>query len=93
MATYRVESAEETTGGNVNCDTYVLNDAEEVIGHFTVVLNAADVLDVAGLTKAERVAAYKALFSADPRIAKTVDSESAAAQMRADVPFPVTVDL
>ena len=52
-----------------------------------------DGLALAGLPKAERIAGYKALFASDPRIAGTVDSESAKAQIEADVSFPVTVNL
>ena len=93
MAKFRVVSVEERTDGDVACDTYVLNDADAVIGHFTVILRAADVLAMAGLDKAQRIAGYKLLFGADPRIAGVTDSEAAVAQMEADVPFPVTVDL
>ena len=53
---------------------------------------AADaVLALAGLTKGERIAGYKVLFFADARIQRTTDSVNAAAQMEADVDFPVTV--
>ena len=93
MAKFKVVSVEEQSNGNVNCDTYVLNDEDAVIGHFTVVLDAAEVLAVAGWDKPQRVAAYLALFKADPRISKTVDSEAAVAQMEADIVFPVTVEI
>ena len=89
MAKYRIESVKESTDGDVHCETYVLNNANEVIGHFTVVLDSAEIL-AAGGTVAQRVAVYKALFFADSRIALTVDSESAVAKMNNDVSFPVT---
>ena len=91
MAQYKVQSIEAQANGNVNCDTYVLSDEDAVLGHFTVVLNADDVLALAGLTQAQRIAGYKALFFADPRIQRTQDSEAALAQMEGDVNFPVTV--
>ena len=93
MATYRIDGVEEQASGDVHADTYVLNDADVVIGHFTVVLKADDVLALSGLTQAQRIAGYKALFEADPRITKTVDSESAVAQIEADLTFPITVTL
>ena len=93
MARFKVQSIEERTDGDVACDTFVLKDDDTEIGHFTVILHAAEVLAVAGLDKAQRITAYKILFSADPRIQGVTDSEAAVAQMEADVPFPVTVDL
>ena len=93
MAKFRVVSVEERTDGDIACDTYVLKDDDTVIGHFTVILKAAEVLAVAELPKLARVARYKDLFGADPRILGVTDSEAAVAQMEADVPFPVTVDL
>ena len=76
MAKYRVRDVEERTDGDIACDTFVLVEKDDgeggtvdvVIGHFTVVLRSAEVLALAGLPKAQRVAGYKALFSADPRI-------------------------
>ena len=93
MAKFRVVSVDERTDGDIACDTFVLKDDDTVIGHFTVILRAAEVLAVAGLTLANRIAAYKILFSADPRIQGVTDSEAAVAQMEADVLFPVTVEL
>lgn len=91
MAQYRVETIEAQSSGDLHADTFVETDEGTVIGHFTVVFKAADVLALAGLDKAERIAGYKALFYADPRIRATKDSEAAYAQMVADVPFPITV--
>jgi len=99
MAKYRIASVEPQSSGNVHCDTYVLIEKDDgeggtvdvVAGHFTVVLDADAVLALAGLGKAARIAGYRALFEADSRIQRTTDSEAAAAQMNADVPFPVTV--
>lgn len=91
MGKFRVQSIEERADGDVACDTYVLKDDDTEIGHFTVILDAAEVLAVAGLPAGQRVAAYKLLFSADPRIAGVTDSEAAVAQMEADVNFPITV--
>lgn len=92
MAQYRVESVRAQSNGDVHCDTFVLNDADQVIGHFTVVLDAGAVLALAALPKGQRVAGYKLLFFSDERIQSTKESEAAAAQMNADVTFPVTVD-
>ena len=95
MSKYRIESIEEQSNGNVNCDTRVFTgdgEDEKVIGHFTVVLDAADILAASG-TLADRVTVYKSLFFSDPRIAKTIDSEAAVAKLRADVNFPVTVEI
>ena len=92
MAKFRVNSIEERTDGKVACDTVVLNDADAEIGHFTVILDAAEVNAASG-TLGQRTAVYLALFSADSRISKTVDSELAVAKMEADINFPVTVDL
>ena len=95
MAKYRIESIEEQSNGNVNCDTRVFTgegEDEKEIGHFTIVLDAADILAASG-TLADRVTVYKSLFFADSRIAKTIDSEAAAAKLRADVNFPVTVEI
>jgi len=99
MSKYRIASVEPQASGNVHCDTYVLIEEDDgeggtvdrVAGHFTVVLNADAVLALAGLDKPARIAGYKALFFADSRIQRTTDSVEAAAQMSADVPFPVTV--
>ena len=101
MAKYRVVAIEERADGDIACDTFVLAEkddgeggtADVVIGHFTVILDSAQVLALAGLDKAERVAGYKLLFGADPRIQGVTDSEAAVAQMEADVSFPVTVSL
>ena len=101
MAKYRVDGVEERVNGRLVCDTRVLIEVDDgegglmdkEIGHFDVVLSAAQVLAVKDLPKSERVAAYKVLFGSDPRIAGVVDSEAAATQMSADVTFPVTVDL
>ena len=93
MGKYRVASVEERADGDVACDTYVLKDDDTVIGHFTVILDSAQVLALAGLEKAQRIAGYKLLFGADPRIQGVTDSESAVEQMEADVSFPVTVNL
>lgn len=93
MAKYRVEAIEERADGQIAIDTFVVNNADVDIGHFTVMLDAEKVLALAGLSLAERIAGYKALFQADTRISSTVDSESAAVQMRADITLPVTVDL
>jgi len=100
MSKYKVNSIEERADGDIACDVFVLVEktVDEVstdveIGHFTVILDSADVLALAGETKPNRVAGYKALFFADPRIAGVTDSESAVAQMEADVNFPVTVNL
>ena len=101
MAKYRVQSVEERPDAQVKCDTYVLTEKPDpgngtmdvVIGHFDVILSAAAVLAASELPQAERVAVYKLLFSADPRIEGVIDSEAAVAQMEADVSFPVTVTL
>ena len=93
MGKYRVESVEERADGDVACDTFVLKDDDTVIGHFTVILDAAAVLAGAELTQTERIALYKMLFSADPRIQGVTDSEAAVTQMEADVNFPVTVTI
>ncbi len=93
MAKYKIQSIEERSDGDVACDCFVLKDDDTQIGHFAVILDADDILALAGLPKAERIAGYKALFASDPRIAGTVDSESAKAQIEADVSFPVTVSL
>ena len=93
MAKYKIQSIEERSDGDVACDCFVLKDDDTQIGHFTVILDADDILALAGLPKAERIAGYRALFQADTRISKTVDSESAKAQIEADVSFPVTVNL
>ena len=101
MGKYRVVSLEERADGDIACDTYVLVEKDDgeggtvdvVIGHFTVILGAAEVLAGAGLTKTQRVALYKALFGGDPRIQGVTDSEAAVAQMEADVEFPVTVTI
>ena len=93
MAKFRVQSIEERPDGDVACDTYVLKDDNTVIGHFTVILDAAEVLAGAGLPKPQRIELYKVLFSADPRIQGVTDSEAAVAQMEADISFPVTVDV
>ena len=93
MAKYTVKSIEEQANGNVHCDTFVQKEDNTEIGHFTVVISAADVLSLAGLDKPDRIAGYKALFFSDPRIAKTIDSEAAVSQMSADIDFPVTVSI
>jgi len=100
MAKFRVQEIEERADGDVACDTFVLVEKDDgegpydvVVGHFTVILDADDVLALAGLSKPERIAGYKLLFGADPRIQGVTDSEEAVAQMKADVSFPVTVDL
>ena len=93
MGKYKVQSVEERPDGDVACDTFVLKDDDTVIGHFTVILDAATVLAGADLTQAQRVALYKTLFAADPRIQGVTDSEAAVTQMEGDVNFPVTVDL
>ena len=92
MAKFKVQSIEEQSNGKVNCDTFVLNEEDAVIGHFTVVLDAAEVNAASG-TLAQRVAVYKALFFADERIARTTESESAVVKMQADINFPVTVEI
>ena len=93
MATFRVDSIEERTDGDVACDTRVFNDGADEIAHFTVIIDATDVLFVAALPKADRIAAYKALFAGDPRIVGIADSEAAVSQIEADVTFPVEVTL
>jgi len=100
MSKFKVNSIEERADGDIACDVFVLVEktVDEVstdveIGHFTVILDSAEVLALAGETKPNRVAGYKALFAADPRIAGVIDSENAVSQIEADVEFPVTVDL
>jgi hypothetical protein len=93
MAKYRVEAIEERADGQIAIDTFVVNDEGVDIGHFTVILYADAVLALAGLSLPERKAGYKALFQADTRITKTVDSENAATQMNADLTLPLEVDL
>jgi hypothetical protein len=93
MATFRVDSIEERTDGDVACDTRVFNDGAQEIAHFTLIIDATDVLMVAGLPKAERIAAHKTLFADDPRITGITDSEAAVSQIEADVTFPVEVTL
>jgi len=97
MAKFRVDSIEARADAQVACDTFVLIEVEEegvtvdkVVGHFTVILNAAIVNQITG-TKPQRIAQYKALFAADPRIAGIIDSEAAVAKMGADIAFPVEV--
>ena len=84
-----------TLAGTIqDTDTDPSDDTMDVvIGHFDVILRAADVLAASELPLGERVAVYKLLFSADPRIQGVTDSEEAVAQMEADVDFPVTVSL
>jgi len=98
MAKYKIQSVEERADGQIACDTFVYVEREVegepvdiVIGHFSVLLRAADVAAVAHLDKPARIAHYKALFYADKRIQGVTDSEDAVAQMEADVTFPVTV--
>jgi len=104
MAKFNVTSVEPRADAKLACDTFVLIEHEvddgeggivsrdKVVGHFTVILNAKAVNAITG-TKAQRVAAYKAMFAADPRIAGITDSELAVAKMTADVEFPVHVSL
>ena len=99
MAKYKVAAPEPMSNGDLHTLTEVYVEKPDgeggtidtMVGHFTIVLKAADVLALAGLGKAERIAGYKALFFADRRIQDTKLSEAAADQMRADVPFPTTV--
>ena len=96
MATYVVNFIEERADGKIAMDTDVfvdrLNDEDEVytkkIDHFTCIISAAAVLELAQLDKPTRIAGYLALFSADPRISGIIDSEAAVVQMEADVNFP-----
>ena len=99
MAKLRVQSIEARADGQVAADVYVLvpvvggEDDEEVqIEHFTVLLDGLDITTAVG-PKAERIEAYKRLFSADPRIAGILRAEAAVARMEADVLFPVDVTL
>ena len=99
MAKYRVSGIEERADSDIACDTYVLVEKDDgeggttdiVVGHFTVVLHAVDVLEVAELSKPERIARYLELFYADERIQGLTDSAAAVTQMEADVVFPVEV--
>lgn len=93
MASFKVNFIEERADGKVACDTVVINDSDVEVGHFTVILEADAINSITSEVKSERVQAYKALFSADPRIAKLLDSEAAVAKMEADVEFPITVTL
>ena len=101
MASYRVGVPEPHANGNVHFETWVIvqvDDGEggtvpKEIDHFTVVIRAVDVTAVSGLTLANRIARYKELFYADTRISGIILSESAVAQMLADVNFPVTIPL
>ena len=95
MAKFRVDSVEPRPDAKIACDTFVLvgeSEEEQVVGHFTVILDAKAVSAVTG-SLGERRAAFLAMFSADPRIAGIVAAEEAVAKMEADVDFPATVDL
>ena len=101
MAKYRVSTPEERADGDVACPTVVLVERDDgeggttdiIVGHFTVILHAADVLEVLALSKPERIKRYLELFYADKRIQGLTDSEAAVAQMKADVNFPTTVEI
>ena len=96
MAKYRVISVEERADAKIALDTRVLVEKpdgeggtiDKEIGHFTVIIEASDVLVLAALDKPERIQGYLALFSADSRISGIIQSEEAVAQMEADVTFP-----
>ena len=104
MAKFKVQSIEPRPDGLVACDTYVLVEVEvddgqggttlvdKPVGHFTVILKAADVLACNGALP-DRVECYKDLFDNDPRIAGILAAEEAVAKMLADITFPVTVNL
>lgn len=101
MPSFKVMNIEERADGQLSIDTFVLVDkvdeagesTQVQAGHFTVELRAEDVLALADLTKAKRMAGYKALFMADSRISGVIESEKATAQMMADLTLPLVVEI
>ena len=100
MASYKITGVEPRPDALVKLDVWVFltgadtgNNAESV-GHFDVILRAADVLAAFALpTTQERNVAMIALFESDARISGVVLAEEAAAAMDGVYNWPVVVEL
>ena len=98
-ASYKITGVEPRPDALVKLDVWVFltgadtgNNAESV-GHFDVVLKAADVLSAFALPAQQRDAAMIVLFESDPRISGVVLAEEAAAAMDGVYNWPVVVEL
>ena len=98
MAKYKIVSVEPHANSDVHLDVRVYKtgtdpDVDPDIGHFTVVLNAAEVKQAEGMTPAQRGAYLKALFEADTRISGIIESEEASDLLNGWYNFPLTLTL
>ena len=99
MASYKITDAEPRANAQVALDVWVFpTDADTAdnansVGHFTVMLSAADVVAAFQLPPAQRNAAMKALFEADTRISGIVLAEEAAASLNGAYSWPVVIAL
>jgi len=100
MASYKILSVKARADASVKLDVYVYPtgvDTEDPetpsIGHFDVVLNAAQVKQAEGMTNGPRAAYLKTLFEADPRITGVVISEEAKALLDGWYTWPITITL
>ena len=98
MASYKIVSVEPHANSNVHLDVFVYKtgadpDVDPAAGHFTVVLNAAEVKQAEGMAPAQRAAYLKALFEADSRISGIIASEEAADLLNGWYNWPIVITL
>jgi hypothetical protein len=99
MASYKITDCEPRANAQVALDVFVFptgadtSDNANSVGHFTVMLQAAEVLAAFSEAPATRNALLKAMFESDTRIAGIVDAEAAATAMDGAFSWPLVLEL
>ena len=92
MTKYIVNEPEIDDDGNISIPVTMYDTVPEAQATISVVVSASQLLALADLSEAERVAGYQALIEAEPRMASFLDSNKALDQFTGDLTFPVEVE-
>ena len=92
MAKYVVKEPAIDDDGNIAIPVDLYDSIPTQLASIDVIITTAEMLALEELTKEERIAGYKALIEADPRVRQHLQAHEAYDLFTGDLSFPVEVE-
>ena len=92
MSKYVVNAPEIDDDGNIAIPVDLYDSIPTQLASISVTVTTAEMLALEGLPKEERIAGYKALIEADPRVRQHLQAHEAYDLFTGDLTFPVEVE-
>jgi hypothetical protein len=92
MAKYVVKEPAIDDDGNIAIPVDLYDSIPTKLANINVTVTATELLALDGLSEAERIAGYKALIEADPRVRQHLQAHEAYDLFTGDLTFPVEVE-